>query len=259
MQDPALGSASAAPADCRHTGDHHIGGMKRLGHAAEAETVPGQVATIPPPGFRRLPAALTGEEQQALLAQVLERVDAAGWFRPTMPRSGRPLSVRMCNLGPLGWVSDRAGYRYQPRHPDTGEPWPAMPAMLYRLWDRFAGWPDPPECCLVNLYREGARMGLHRDEDEETFEAPVLSISLGDTAVFRIGGLTRRGPARRIELASGDIVVLGGAARLAFHGIDRILPGTSGLVPGGGRVNLTLRRVTRPAAQSSLPRRASSE
>lgn len=226
---------------------------------AESSTLtPDPAATaatpLPPAGFRHLPRVLDDKEQRDLLAQVLERVARAGWFTPVMPRSGRPFSVRMCNFGPLGWVSDRRGYRYEPCHPVTGEPWPPMPALLYELWDRFTGWPAPPECCLVNLYRPGARMGLHRDEDEEALDAPVLSLSLGDTALFRIGGPTRRGPTRRLELASGDIVLLGGAARLAYHGVDRILAGTSDLIPGGGRINLTLRRVTRPpTAEPPLP------
>ncbi len=163
-----------------------------------------------------------------------------------MPRSGRPLSVRMCNLGPLGWVSDRAGYRYQPHHPDTGRPWPPLPRALLDLWQAEAGYPHPPEACLVNLYRDGARMGLHQDRDERDLAAPVLSVSLGDDALFRVGGRGRRDPTRSFVLRSGDVVVLGGEARLAFHGVDRTLPGTSPLLSGGGRINLTLRRVTRP-------------
>ncbi len=238
---------------CRHIPAMRRGQADRAGGS-------GSGVAIPPEGFRHWPRALDPETQRSLLRDVLDRVERAGWFTPTMPRSGRPFSVRMCNLGPLGWVSDRAGYRYQPHHPDTGEPWPEMPELLYRLWERYAGWPDPPEACLVNLYRPGARMGLHRDEDEEALEAPVLSISLGDTAIFRIGGPERRGPTRRIELASGDVVALAGAARLAYHGVDRILPGTGPLVPGGGRINLTLRRVTRPdGVQSSRPSFASSD
>jgi alkylated DNA repair protein (DNA oxidative demethylase) len=202
-------------------------------------------STVLPDGFRHWPAALDDAAQRQLLAEVLARVERAGWFTPTMPRSGRPFSVRMCNLGPLGWVSDRSGYRYQRHHPETGAPWPPMPEMLYALWDRYARWPQPPEACLVNLYRPGARMGLHQDVDEDDLSAPVLSISLGDTALFRIGGSERRAPTRRITLRSGDIVLLGGSARLAFHGVDRIIPGTSSLLAGGGRINLTLRRVTR--------------
>lgn len=197
----------------------------------------------PLPGFRHLPARLTPAQQVDLLAELLALVETAGWFQPTMPRSGRPLSVRMCNLGPLGWVSDSAGYRYQAHHPDTGRPWPALPAALIALWAEEARHPVPPEACLVNLYRDGARMGLHQDRDELDLTAPVLSISLGDDALFRLGGRTRRDPSRSLLLRSGDVVVLAGAARLAFHGVDRILPGSSTLVPGGGRINLTLRRV----------------
>lgn len=197
-----------------------------------------------PPGFRHLPGRLAPAAQQTLVHEVLAAVDAAGWFQPTMPRSGRPMSVRMCNLGPLGWLTDRQGYRYQATHPDTGLPWPPLPPALLELWDELTGWPAPPQACLVNLYRGDAKMGLHQDRDEQALTAPVLSVSLGDDALFRLGGTTRRGPTRPLLLRSGDVVVLGGPARLCFHGIDRVLPGTSALVPGGGRINLTLRRVT---------------
>lgn len=199
-----------------------------------------------PQGFRHLPGHLDPAAQGALLAEVLTAVEGPGWYQPTMPRSGRPLSVAMGNLGPLGWVSDAKGYRYQARHPDTGRPWPPIPPSLLALWEAVTGWPVPPEACLVNRYRDGARMGLHQDRDEADLAAPVLSVSLGDDALFRLGGTSRRGPTRSLTLASGDLVVLGGAARLCFHGVDRILPGSSALVPGGGRINLTLRRVTLP-------------
>lgn len=191
-------------------------------------------------GFRLWPATLSPEEQAALRDAVLAAVAAAPFYRPTT-RTGRPFSVEMSNLGPLGWVSDRAGYRYQPTHPVTGAPWPPMPERLTALWRELTGWPEPPDACLVNLYREGARMGLHQDLDEQDRAAPVLSVSLGDTAVFRIGAATG-GPTRSVRLASGDVCALTGPARLARHGIDRILAGSSGLIPGGGRVNLTLRR-----------------
>jgi alkylated DNA repair protein (DNA oxidative demethylase) len=230
-----------------------------LGIAMPRPTAPQQLSLVPgeapeplPAGFRHLPGRLDATAQARLLAEVLALVEDAGWFQPTMPRWGRPLSVRMCNLGPLGWVSGKAGYRYQPRHPDTGEPWPPLPASLLALWREVAGYPHPPEACLVNLYRPGARMGRHQDRDEADLAAPVVSVSLGDDALFRIGGRGRRDPTRSLVLRSGDVVALGGDARLAFHGVDRILPGTSGLVPGGGRINLTLRRVSVPGGPSAI-------
>lgn len=158
-----------------------------------------------------------------------------------MTPGGRPFSVRMSNLGTLGWVSDRAGYRYQAAHPVTGRPWPPIPPVLLKLWDELTGRARPPDACLVNLYDADARMGLHQDRDEADLSAPVLSVSLGDTAVFRIGA-AEGGVTRTVRLASGDVCLLSGPARLARHGIDRILSGSSGLLPGGGRMNLTLRR-----------------
>lgn len=202
---------------------------------------PVPVAIVPPEGFRLIPGALAPEAQRALVAEVLAAAETAQFVRP-VTRSGQPFSVQMTNLGPLGWVSDRAGYRYQPTHPETGRPWPPMPAALLDLWRAHAGSTLEPDACLVNLYREGARMGLHQDRDESDFGAPVLSVSLGDTAVFRIGGVARGGRTRSVRLSSGDVCVLGGAARLAFHGVDRVIGGSSTLIPGGGRLNLTLRR-----------------
>ena len=190
-----------------------------------------------------LPGKLGREQQVTLLRALRAVMDEAPLFTPTMPRSGKPMSVRMTNCGPLGWVTDKErGYRYQVTHPVTGRPWPAMPQMLLDLWDEVARYPAPPEACLVNYYDGGAKMGLHQDKDEEDFDAPVLSVSLGDTA----GGRSRRDPTRKFELKSGDVVVLVGKDRLAFHGIDRVLAGTSDLLPEGGRLNLTLRRVTKP-------------
>ena len=150
----------------------------------------------------------------------------------------------MTNCGPLGWMTDERGYRYEATHPVTGAPWPPIPAVLMEAWSDLSGYPRPPQACLVNFYGSGARMGLHQDRDEEDLAAPVVSLSLGDTCLFRIGGTTRRAPTPPFRLASGDAVVLGGEARLAFHGVDRILPGTSRLLAEGGRINLTLRRVT---------------
>ena len=193
-------------------------------------------------GFRLLPGRLDPAAQRDLLAEVMRRVEAAPFYRPVTPGE-KTMSVRMTNFGPLGWVTDaQAGYRYQPTHPQTGEPWPDIPPALLDLWREAADAPGPPDACLVNLYDAQARMSLHQDRDERDFDYPVLSVSLGDTAVFRIGGTSRRDPTRSVRLSSGDVCVLGGGARLAFHGIDRVLSGSSQLVPGGGRINLTLRR-----------------
>jgi DNA oxidative demethylase len=186
------------------------------------------------------------EAQQAMLAAVLEVIARAPLYTPRMPGSGKPMSVRMTNCGRLGWMTDEGGYRYQPTHPCTGAPWPPIPNCLLRAWMELSGYPLAPEACLVNVYGADARMGLHQDRDEEDLAVPVVSLSLGDTCLFRIGGTRRQGPTVSFRLASGDALVLGGQARFAFHGVDRIIPGTSSLLAGGGRINLTLRRVTRP-------------
>jgi len=201
-----------------------------------------------PEGFRHLPGYFGPREQKRLLTEIGAGLAAAPLYAPAMPRTGKPFSVRMTNCGPLGWVSDKAGgYRYQAVHPVTGRPWPALPEMLLALWREVARYPHPPEACLVNYYACGARMGSHRDEDEQEARAPVVSVSLGDDATFHIGGPERAGPKQRLVLRSGDVVVLGGAARMAYHGVDRIHSGTSSLIAEGGRFNLTLRRVTRGA------------
>jgi alkylated DNA repair protein (DNA oxidative demethylase) len=199
-------------------------------------------------GFRFWPGALSASEQAGLLAEVLAAEARAPFHQPVTP-GGRPFSVRMTSLGPLGWVSDRAGYRYQATHPVTGEGWPPMPRLLLDLWRELTGAETPPDACLVNLYRDGAKMGLHQDRDEADMSAPVVSVSLGDAAMFRIGAASG-GPTKAIRLNSGDVCALTGPARLARHGIDRVIPGSSTLVPGGGRINLTLRRAT-PASQQT--------
>jgi DNA oxidative demethylase len=209
------------------------------------------VAARPPNGFRFVPAYLDRPAQEALLAAVRGVFALA----PRMPRTGKPMSVRMTNCGPLGWVTDEAGYRYQPRHPETDRLWPPMPSILLAAWEALARYPHPPESCLINYYGPGAKMGLHQDRDERDFAAPVVSLSLGDTCLFRIGGSKRGDPSRTIRLASGDAVVLGGEARLAYHGVDRILPGSSALLPESGRINLTLRRVS-VAEAAGAPRPA---
>lgn len=196
------------------------------------------------PGLRYVPGYLDRAAQAELLDDLRGVLREAPLFQPTMPRSGTPFSVRMSNCGALGWVSDRAGYRYATTHPFGGTPWPAMPDIVRRAWDELSDYEHEPEACLVNYYATGARMGLHQDRDEEAFAAPVLSLSLGDTAVFRYGGTKRGDPTRSVNLESGDALVLGGAARLAFHGVDRILAGSSTLLAEGGRFNLTVRRVS---------------
>ena len=204
-----------------------------------------------PVGFRYLPGHLDPQAQADLVAELRRLVVAAPLYRPTMPKSGRPFSVRMTSAGSHGWFADHAGYRYLARHPKTGRPWPAIPGALLDLWRTVSGYPADPECCLLNLYAPEARMGLHRDADEETFAAPVVSLSLGDSAVFRIGAAERRGPTTSLKLHSGDVMILAGPARLAYHGIDRVLGGSSRLLPDGGRINVTLRRVTRPPEEDA--------
>jgi alkylated DNA repair protein (DNA oxidative demethylase) len=199
------------------------------------------------PGILLWRERLNRTAQETLLNDVMARVGEAPFYCPRMPGNGKPFSVEETNFGPLGWVSDKKGYRYQAQHPVTGQSWPDIPASLTKLWDEIADAAYPgsggPQCCLVNLYRAGARMSLHQDKDEDALSAPVVSVSLGDDAVFRIGGVQKGGPTKSVRLASGDVLMFGGPARLVHHGIDRILPGTSTLIADGGRINLTLRRV----------------
>lgn len=191
-------------------------------------------------GFRLWPSLLDTQEQAKLVEDVTQRLAKAPLYRPNTP-GGRPFSVQMSNFGPLGWVSDARGYRYQPTHPVTGETWPEIPPLLIGLWHHLTGYEHEPDACLVNIYRDEARMGLHQDRDEKDLGAPVLSISLGDTALFRIGAASG-GRTQTLKLSSGDVCALTGPARLARHGIDRLLAGSSRLVPDGGRINLTLRK-----------------
>ncbi|AYD03145.1 alpha-ketoglutarate-dependent dioxygenase AlkB [Neorhizobium sp. NCHU2750] len=198
-----------------------------------------------PNGIRHLPSYLDRPAQERLVEAIRKVVSEAPLYVPAMPGTGKPMSVRMTNCGSLGWVTDKQrGYRYQPTHPVTGKPWPAIPAQLIELWESLAGYPKEPQACLVNFYSDDARMGLHQDRDEQDLAAPVLSISLGNTCLFRVGGLDRMDRTGSFKLQSGDIVLLGGQGRLAFHGVDKIYPATSTLLKNGGRINLTLRRVT---------------
>lgn len=201
-------------------------------------------------GVRYLPGYLDPADQIKLVEMLGEIATKAPPFTPVMPRTGKPFSVTMTNCGVLGWVSDRTGYRYQENHPDTGISWPSMPPILQDLWQTLAGYDQPPEACLVNFYGAKARMGLHVDGDEADRDAPVLSISLGDTALFRIGGTRRADPTSSFRVQSGDIVILENKSRSAYHGIDRVIPASSTLLarsfPDIRRINLTLRRVSMP-------------
>jgi len=207
-------------------------------------------------GPRIYPQYFSRQAQAAVLGALRAVLDAAPFFTPRMPKSGRPMSVAMSNCGPLGWISDEKGYRYEPAHPQTGQPWPAIPAILTELWSDVARYRHPPEACLINYYGPNAKMGLHQDRDEADFSAPVVSLSLGDSCLFRIGGALRGDPTRSFRLNSGDVLVLGGDTRLAFHGVDRIYSNTSTLLGEGGRINLTMRRVTRPPSELAGARAA---
>ena len=193
-------------------------------------------------GFEIHKEFLNRSAQQAVLDAVREVVRVAPLFRPDTPY-GKPMSVRMTAAGIYGWYSDKTGYRYVKAHP-SGRPWPAIPDAVMQIWDRATGLERKPECCLINYYAPDARMGLHQDRDEADFRWPVVSVSLGDDALFRIGNTTRGGKTESIWLRSGDVVVMGGDARLTYHGVDRVKPDTSTLLPKGGRINLTLRVVS---------------
>ncbi|MEM7722179.1 MAG: alpha-ketoglutarate-dependent dioxygenase AlkB [Pseudomonadota bacterium] len=190
-------------------------------------------------GVRVISGLLGPDAQAAMLEDIRAVVRAAPLFRPVTAR-GQEMSVRMTSAGRVGWVSDRKGYRYEARHPQ-GMAWPDIPASVMGVWRAVSGVAAEADCCLVNFYDADAKMGLHQDRDEADFAMPVVSISLGDEALFRVGGTERGGKTQSIWLRSGDVAVMAGQARLAYHGIDRIRPGSSTLLPKGGRINLTLR------------------
>lgn len=192
-------------------------------------------------GFEIHKEFLDVDQQRALLDSIRLIVKAAPFVRP-ITSGGQRMSVRMTSAGEYGWTSDAQGYRYAQTHPD-GQPWPAIPQNVLAIWDTLTGIERQPECCLVNYYASDARMGLHQDRDEADFRWPVVSVSLGDEGLFRIGGQKRGGKTDSIWLQTGDVVVMGGEARLNYHGIDRIRAGSSKLLPKGGRINLTMRVV----------------
>ncbi|MDX2483564.1 MAG: alpha-ketoglutarate-dependent dioxygenase AlkB [Pseudodonghicola sp.] len=184
---------------------------------------------------------LSPAAQAALIEALRPVLKAAPPFTPETPL-GKPMSVRMTSAGALGWIADKTGYRYAPQHP-KGIDWPAIPEPVLQIWHDLTGLERTPDCCLINYYGEGARMGLHQDKDEADFSYPVVSVSLGDDGLFRIGNPTRGGRTESLWLNSGDVVVMGGPARLSYHGLDRIRFKSSRLLPRGGRLNLTLRVV----------------
>lgn len=192
-------------------------------------------------GFDIFQTLLDQQEQETLLADLRDVIRQAPLYAP-VTAGGRQMSVRMTSAGRLGWVTDAKGYRYQDHHPQ-GTPWPPIPARLLDLWRALVSEERMPDCCLINFYGEGARMGLHQDKDEKDFSWPVLSLSLGDEGLFRVGGTARSDSTSSVWLKSGDVVRMGGAARLAYHGVDKIRFGSSRLLPRGGRINLTLRAV----------------
>jgi alkylated DNA repair protein (DNA oxidative demethylase) len=162
-------------------------------------------------GFEIHKGLLDVTAQQQLVGDVRDVVQKAPLFQPDTPY-GKPMSVRMTAAGLYGWFSDRRGYRYVPAHPN-GRPWPAIPRSVLAVWDQVTRLARPPECCLINYYDGDAKMGMHQDRDEADFQWPVVSISLGDDALFRIGNLERGGKTESVWLESGDVVVMGGAAR----------------------------------------------
>lgn len=192
-------------------------------------------------GFDVFKGHLDAAAQVALVDDVRRVAQVAPMFSPDTPY-GKKMSVRMTSAGSVGWYADRSGYRYAPRHPGGGD-WPPIPDTVLTIWRELTGLARDPDCCLINYYGEGARMGMHQDKDEASFDWPVLSVSLGDAGLFRIGNVTRGGKTESIWLESGDVVVMGGDARLTYHGVDRIRFGSSSLLEKGGRINLTCRVV----------------
>lgn len=201
------------------------------------DTLPGEPVDLN--GATIWPGLLNGDIQTAMLAD-LRQVAGAAPFRQYETPGGRKMSVRMTAAGAVGWVTDRAGYRYASRH-GGGRSWPDIPTSVLKVWRSVSGVDQDPDSCLVNFYGEGAKMGLHQDKDEADHQWPVVSISLGDPGLFRVGGQARSDPTRSRWLMSGDVAVLSGEARLAYHGIDRIKFGDSDLLRDGGRINVTLR------------------
>lgn len=222
--------------------------------AAPVATLPAEGEEIAE-GFVLLRRFLDRAAQGAALAACHGVATAAPFITPTMP-DGTPFRVAMTNAGEWGWLSDKDGYRYARRHPGTGELWPAVPAILAETAERAvaaalgraAAAAYRPQCFLINRYDVGrGRLGLHQDRDERDRSQPIVTLSLGADAVFVAGGARRADRKERVLLASGDVLVMGGRGRMAYHGIDRLLPTLDGLTADGSRLSVTSRRVD-PAA-----------
>jgi alkylated DNA repair protein (DNA oxidative demethylase) len=201
-----------------------------------------------PEGARLFRNRLSLAEQRAILDDVAAIMEEAPPFRPQMP-TGPYMINSLTNCGPLGWLSDKRGYRYEPAHPVTGKPWPPIPSAVLAVAKHAAadtGYAFEPDACLVNIYAADGRLSLHRDYDEADYAWPIVSLSFGNDADFQLGGAKRTGPSQTFTLHSGDVFVLAGESRLRYHGVKRIRSGTSPLehkvLPQGGRINLTLRR-----------------
>jgi DNA oxidative demethylase len=195
-------------------------------------------------GFHHLPGFFSLEQQRELLSSCRAIARVSPLFTPVMPGSGAKFNYQMTNCGDWGWISDIKGYRYTREHPVTGEPWAAIPEIIRTSAMNLAeayGYSLLPQTCLINYYPAGGKLGLHQDNSEKNQTAPIISFSLGDDAVFLIGGLRRSDPTKEIVLRSGDALIMGGEARMAFHGVKKILPKTSNFLRHGGRINLTIR------------------
>jgi len=186
-------------------------------------------------------AALPFEER---LLVALNEITAISPFRRMMTPGGYTMSVAMTNCGAAGWVTDRTGYRYDPKDPETGKPWAPMPACFLDLAVAAAteaGYPEfRPDACLINRYEPGARLSLHQDKNERDFANPIVSASLGLPATFQFGGLKRKDPVKKFILQHGDVAVWGGASRLCYHGVSQLKEGHHAIL-GRMRINLTFR------------------
>jgi len=209
-----------------------------------AELFPGDCRDVPLAPGAVLLHGFARDVERPVLDALAGVIDAAP-LRHMLTPGGFRMSVAMTSCGALGWVTDRSGYRYDARDPESARPWPPMPAPLRDLAERAAaraGFPRfAPDACLVNRYEPGARLSLHQDKDERDLSAPVVSVSWGLPATFQFGGLRRTDPLRRVPLEHGDVVVWGGPARLRYHGVLALAPGSHPLL-GEARINLTFRK-----------------